>query len=237
MEKKILLIIPAYNEAENIVHTADSVKEKGLDLIVINDGSTDATAQVCEDHNIPHINSILNLGIGGAVQTGYKYADIMGYDIAVQFDGDGQHNIEDLEKLLEPILNDEADFCIGSRFLEESQDGFKSTATRRMGIYVISSLIKWCSGKNISDPTSGFRACNRTIIEQFAAGYPLEYPEPESIMYLLKNDFNIKEVAVVMHERANGKSSIGSWKNIYYMINVCLSIWLMSISKKGGKLR
>lgn len=230
---RVLLIIPAYNEEKNIIKVFESVKSYPIDIIVINDGSSDNTAGVCAKYNIPCINSILNLGIGGAVQTGYKYADLMQYDIAIQFDGDGQHNIADVNKLINAINSEGFDFCIGSRFLENSEDGFKSTFSRRMGIRLISFLIHKCTRQRISDPTSGYRAANKRIISIFANSYPTEYPEPESITFLLKQGFKIKEVPVRMNERTEGTSSIHSWKNIYYMINVCLSIFLINFSRKG----
>lgn len=235
-KNKTLLIIPAYNEEKNIKRVYDSVKSFPLDVIVINDGSTDDTAKVCLDNNIPCINSLLNLGIGGAVQTGYIYANIMEYEVAIQFDGDGQHNINDVNKLIEAIDKEGMDFCIGSRFLEESEKGFKSTFSRRIGIRIISHLIYICTRKRITDPTSGYRAANKKVISQFVELYPTEYPEPESITYLLKQGFRIKEVPVVMNERVEGNSSIHSWKNLYYMINVCISIFLVSFNRKGGGL-
>lgn len=229
--EKVLLIIPAYNEEENILKTYHSCMGKGKwDVIVINDGSKDSTLNICEEKDIPHINLIHNVGIGGAVQSGYKYAYEQGYDVAVQFDGDGQHNIEYLDRILEPLAKKEADLVIGSRFVEKNEEGFKSSASRRVGIKIISKLIGICTGKRITDPTSGFRAANRKVIHMFADSYPTEYPEPDSIVTLLKRECIVKEVPVVMNERSGGKSSIHSWKNVYYMLNVCLSILLTSIS-------
>ena len=236
--RKVLLIIPAYNEEKNIGKVYEKCKARDalVDVLVINDGSTDRTKDVLDTCNIPHIDLVQNVGIGGAVQAGYKYAYRNGYDIAIQFDGDGQHNIEFIDALVAPIENKEADFVIGSRFLKKDMEGFKSSASRRIGIKVISALLKICTGEKITDPTSGFRAANRKVIEKFSEYYPLEYPEPESIATLIKEGFLIKECPVIMNERKEGKSSIGSWKNVYYMINVCLSIILTSLSEKGKKL-
>lgn len=232
MKNKILLIIPAYNEQDNILSTVNAIKKynKNLDYIVINDGSTDNTTMICQKNKIKHINLIHNLGIGGAVQTGYKYALENNYDIAVQFDGDGQHNVEYVDKIVKPIIENKADIVIGSRFIEEKSK-FKSTKMRQAGINVISFIIKLFTGKKIYDTTSGFRACNRVLIHKFAVAYPNEYPEPVSTVTLLKQNFKIKEVAVEMNERAAGKSSIRSWKTVYYMINVILSIFIISLRR------
>jgi glycosyltransferase involved in cell wall biosynthesis len=230
--KKVLLIIPAYNEEENILKTCNKIKKenKNLDFIVINDGSKDRTLQILKENNLPHINLVHNLGIGGAVQTGYKYALENNYDIAVQFDGDGQHDVRYVEKLIKPILDGKADFTIGSRFIEELSK-FKSSKARRMGINIISWFIKLFTGKKIYDTTSGFRAVNKDIIRFFAMYYPIEYPEPVSTTELLKQGKRVKEVSVEMNEREGGVSSIRAWKNAYYMFNVILSIIIVSIRR------
>lgn len=233
MEKnKILLIIPAYNEEKNILKTCKKIEQhsKKFDYIVINDGSKDKTGEICRKNKIPCINLIHNLGIGGAVQTGYKYAYENNYDIAVQFDGDGQHDIRYVDKLVEPIESGKADFVIGSRFIQELSK-FKSTGARRMGINLISFFIKLFTGKKIYDTTSGFRAINKNIIKEFSNYYPIEYPEPVSTTTLLKEGYRAVEVPVEMSERECGVSSIRAWKNIYYMINVILSIFIVSIRR------
>lgn len=236
-ERKILLIIPAYNEEGNILKTYNKVvnynkknKEK-YDVIVINDGSTDNTSKICHDNGIPVVDLVRNLGIGGAVQTGYKYALKNGYDIAVQFDGDGQHDVNYIKNIIEPILKKEADLVIGSRFIDKSSSSFKSTFSRRAGISLISFVIKLKKGKKIFDTTSGFRAANKDVIGLFTANYPIEFPEPISTISVLQNNFKVEEVAVSMNKRETGKSSISSWKNVYYMINVILSILLMKRGK------
>lgn len=236
MKRKILIIIPAYNEESNILNTYNSIKNYNknnkfnYDVIVINDGSKDNTENILCDNGIPHIKLIHNLGIGGAVQTGYKYALEHDYDIAVQFDGDGQHDINYVKTIIDPIINGECDMCIGSRFVNKTKEGFKSSASRRLGINIISFNIKLKTNKKIYDTTSGFRAINRKIMKIFANNYPTEYPEPISTVRVIKNGYKVSEKPVIMHERAGGKSSIGSWKNAYYMINVILSILL---SKSG----
>ena len=237
MKNKVILVIPAYNEESNILTTYNSIlgynkqnKEK-YDVIVINDGSTDNTEKILTENNIPHIQLIHNLGIGGAVQTGYKYAYENGYDIAVQFDGDGQHDVNYVKDIISPIQKNEADFTIGSRFIDKKSSKFKSTAARQIGIKVISLAINLVTRQKIYDTTSGFRACNKNIIKLFAQDYPLEYPEPITTTELLKKEFKLKEIPVSMNERIGGVSSIKAWKNIYYMINVCLSIFVVGIRR------
>lgn len=236
-KNKILLIIPAYNEEECILNTYKKIIEynkknkTNYDVIVINDGSKDDTESILLNNNIPHIRLIQNLGIGGAVQTGYKYALENDYDIAIQYDGDGQHEISYVEKIIKPIEKGEANLVIGSRFIEKDDNNFKSTFARRIGINIISFFIKMLTGKKIYDPTSGFRAADKSIIELFANNYPTEYPEPVSEVSILKKKFKIKEVLVKMHERQGGKSSIHAWKNAYYMINVTISMFVESIKR------
>ena len=236
---KILLIIPAYNEQDNILKVVNSIKgfvstcnEYELDYIVINDGSTDLTQQVCEINDIKCINLVHNLGIGGAVQTGYIFAKINNYDIAVQFDGDGQHDINSIDNLLRPIINKESDFVIGSRFVNDKSK-FKSTFLRRIGIRYLSFIIQLCSKVVVRDCTSGYRAGNKDVIEFLASNYPVDFPEPESIISLSKANFEIKEVDANMFSRESGVSSISSWKSIYYMIKVSLAIFCTSFQRKA----
>ncbi len=230
--KKILLIIPAYNESENILSVYKNIvqynnkNKQNYDILVINDGSTDNTEEILCDNNINHIKLIHNLGIGGAVQTGYKFALENNYDIAVQFDGDGQHDVKYVKNIIEPIINKKANMVIGSRFIDSNTSKFKSSASRRAGIKIISKVIKIKTGKKIYDTTSGFRAVDSNIMKIFSESYPREYPEPISTVNILNNNLIVKEEPVAMHERVGGTSSIKSWKTIYYMINVILSILL-----------
>ena len=234
---KVLLIIPAYNEEKNILTVYKNICDYNkkaktkLDVVFINDGSVDATEKILCENKINHINSIQNLGIGGAVQTGYKYALYNDYDIAIQFDGDGQHNVNYVEALIKPILEENVDMAIGSRFIDSSSSEFKSSFLRRVGIKLISSCIHFKTRVRIYDTTSGFRASNKNAIAMFAIHYPLEYPEPISSVDVILSGMKIKEVPVSMNERLAGKSSINSWKNVYYMVNVVLSILL----RKKGK--
>lgn len=234
---KVLLIVPAYNEEKNIKATVDSIRsydtngKYSLDYIVINDGSKDRTMEVCKENTINCLTLIQNLGIGGAVQSGYLYALQKGYDIAVQFDGDGQHDIHSLDKLIEPILSNKVDFVVGSRFKEKT-DTFQSTFMRRLGIRYLSFMIRLVSGGIIKDPTSGFRAANREVIKYLTEDYPVDYPEPESIVALLKKGFRLEETQVNMFERTAGKSSINFGRSIYYMLKVSLAILCTSLQKE-----
>ena len=233
MSNKVLLIIPAYNEELSLIKTMQSITETKYDYIIINDGSTDKTPDIINEQHYNHINLINNLGIGGAVQTGYKYAYENDYDIAIQVDADGQHDISYLQDLIQPILGQKADLVIGSCFVSKDPKNQRSSKIRRLGIRFLSATFKLFSGKRIYDPTSGFRAANRRVIERFANNYPLEYPEPISNYELLRsNDFKIKEVPVKMNKRTTGKSSIHSWKSIYAAINVFLSIIIISLGRK-----
>ena len=236
---KVLIIIPAYNEELNIKNTVSKLMRYSkesintIDYVIINDGSTDKTLKICRESNYNVIPLINNLGIGGAVQTGYKYAKINNYDVAVQFDGDGQHNENYIDNLVKEIENGN-DFVIGSRFIENLSK-FKSSSPRRLGIRILSFLIKMCTGVKIYDPTSGFRAANKKIITLFSENYPLEYPEPESTVSLIRKGYKIKEIPVEMNEREFGKSSINPLKSIYYMFSVSIAIIITSIWKEGRK--
>lgn len=234
---KILLIIPAYNEESSIQKTMSIVKESNYDYIIINDGSTDSTAHILKTNHYNHINLLSNLGIGGAVQTGYKYAYDMDYDIAIQFDADGQHDISYLKTLIAPIIEQKADLVIGSCFIDKTtKNNQRSSKARRLGIHFLSNVIKTFSGKRIYDSTSGFRAANKRVIEYFAQNYPLEYPEPISNFELLRdNNYIIKEVPVKMHKRLHGKSSISAYKTLYAGFNVLLSIMILSLERKERK--
>ena len=237
MKEKILMILPAYNEEDNILKAYNKICEynnahkTNYDVIVINDCSTDNTLKICLDNKIPVIPLIHNLGIGGAVQTGYKYALENDYDVALQYDGDGQHDVKYVENIIRPILNGEADLVIGSRFIDDSSSKFKSSFARQLGIKIISFFIRLVSGKKIYDVTSGFRAAGRLVIEDFAKSYPIDYPEPITNAELLKKKYEIKEVPVSMNEREGGISSINSWKTVYFLINVVLSILVVGIRR------
>ncbi|WP_435925838.1 glycosyltransferase family 2 protein [Paenibacillus sp. DYY-L-2] len=219
---RILVIIPAFNEEGNLGTLIEKFRDINVDILVINDCSSDRTAEVCERYGIKHIDLPCNLGIGGAVQTGYKYAANNNYDIAIQIDGDGQHNPHYINELIDPIINEQADMVIGSRYI--AKEGFQSSFIRRVGIKHFTRLIKLLLKQNITDPTSGFRACNRRVIQFFSEKYPTDYPEPETIVTLLRNELKVVEVPVIMNSRENGVSSINKIKAVYYMIKVSLAI-------------
>lgn len=228
---KKLIIIPAYNEEENIVNTVRAIEKNAGDFeyVIINDCSTDKTKQICEDNGFNIINLPINLGIGGAVQTGYRYAYREGYDLAVQVDGDGQHDPIFLEKMAEYLVENNLDMVIGSRFI--NKEGFQSSGTRRIGIKYFTVLIKILTGTKITDPTSGLRMVNKTVMKRFAYDYPKDYPEPESVVAILRDNKNVEEIPVIMKAREGGVSSISPKKSIYYMIKVTLAILIERVRK------
>lgn len=228
---KKLVIIPAYNEAGNIVKTVQDVMEcaKSFDYIIVNDCSTDHTMEICRENGYNILNLPVNMGIGGAVQTGYLYAVQNHYDVVVQFDGDGQHNAKYLEQMAEQLLKGNFHMVIGSRFIEKK--GFQSSGLRRLGIRYFTWLIKLFTGHHISDPTSGMRMINREILTLFSRDYPKDYPEPESVTTILKMKKKVAEMPVKMNEREEGVSSISKVKAVYYMIKVSLAICIAAIRK------
>lgn len=236
--QKVLIIIPAYNEEEAlplVVSNILKIKIKGvkLDYVIINDGSLDNTLNVCKANNYNYLNLVNNLGIGGAVQTGYKYAYYKGYDIAIQFDGDNQHDASFFGALINEVNNGN-DLIIGSRYIGNLSQ-FQSSFIRRFGGRFLSNLIYFLTKKRIYDVTSGFRACNYNLIKYFAFNYPLDYPEPDSLVQALKLGFKVKEIPVIMHERKTGKSSLNIISGAYYMIKVTFAIIIASLSTRGGK--
>lgn len=229
---KILIIIPAYNEQKNLEHVIGNLQSAvpDMDYLIINDCSRDDTEKLCKEKGYNFISLPINLGIGGGVQTGYKYAWEYGYDIAVQHDGDGQHDPEYMKAVIDPLLRGQADIAIGSRFLERK--GFQSSAFRRLGIKFLSSLVWLCCGAKVKDVTSGFRAVNREYIRFYAEEYPSDYPEPEAIVTASLNGARIKEVPVMMRERENGVSSINLKKSVYYMIKVSVAIIVCRLTNR-----
>jgi len=225
---RVLVIVPAYNEAANIVQVIESLRRKysAADVLVVDDGSTDGTGAVAEKTGQARVVRLpCNLGIGGAVQTGFKLACREGYDAAVQFDGDGQHLASEIDSLLAPLVSDQADVVIGSRFGREGR-GFKSTWARLLGIKFFAMVNSLLIGQRISDNTSGFRAYNRPALRFLADHYPVDYPEPEAVILLGKNDFRLREVPVRMHQRQGGVSSIRGLWTVFYMLKVLLGIFM-----------
>ena len=226
-----LIIIPAFNEESNIEKTVSAIKKTAVDFdyVVINDCSGDKTIEICEKNCFNIVNLPINLGIGGAVQTGYKYAYKMGYDVAVQVDGDGQHDPEFLNQMAEYLMSHQLDMVIGSRFIKK--EGFQSSRIRRVGIVFFSFLIKILTGKLITDPTSGLRMIGRNAIALFAIDYPRDYPEPETVVAVLRRGMKVEEIPVIMHERMGGVSSISLKKSVYYMVKVTLAILIERFRK------
>lgn len=228
---KKLVIIPAFNEEGNLEKTIKDIKDNApdFDYVIINDCSTDKTLEMCRRHGFSYLNLPVNLGIGGAVQTGYRYAYYHGYDIAVQFDGDGQHSASHLEDMVTTLIDTESDMVIGSRFIEK--EGFQSSGLRRIGIKYFTGLIKLLTGKKITDPTSGMRMVNKKLLEKFTDEYPKDYPEPESVVTILAEKYNVTEIPVVMNEREEGVSSISLKNSVYYMIKVSFAILIARMKK------
>lgn len=232
---KKLIIIPAYNESESIKSTVEDIVNNadGFDYIVINDCSTDDTAKICQDNHFNYLSLPVNLGIGGAVQTGYMYAYRNNYDVAVQVDGDGQHDVRFLSEMVSHIEKNKLDMVIGSRFID--REGFQSSAMRRFGINYFTGLIKLCTGKKITDPTSGLRMVGKNIIAEFAKEYPKDYPEPETVVSILRKGYKVEEIPVIMRERQGGVSSISLKKSVYYMVKVTLAILVEILRKRERK--
>lgn len=222
----LLVIVPAYNEAENIDYVINDIRKHSpqADILVVNDGSIDSTEEVANKAGVTVINHPFNMGIGAAMQTGYRYAEGKGYDVAIQVDGDGQHPPDQIHLLLKPVIKGKADMVIGSRFLGEGD--YVPSLARSIGIRVFSWMLSLITGEKVTDPTSGFRAVNREVIRFFAKNYPEDYPEVEAIVLLHKAGFNMVEVPVRMKARVWGKSSITYFHAAYYMVKVLLAIFI-----------
>lgn len=234
VKPKVIVIVPAYNEADIILTTVKSLEniKKKVDYVVVNDGSSDNTLDLLRDNDIPHVNLINNLGIGGCVQAGYKYAMLRDYDIAIQFDGDNQHDARDIPKIIEEVSR--CDMVIGSRFVgaDESGNTFVSSMPRRIGIKLLSALIELTTGAKIKDVTSGYRAVNKKVLKRFTEAYPSDYPEPETIAQIALLGYDIREVPVRMHKRTTGRSSIAPLRGAYYILKVSMSIILLKLTFK-----
>jgi len=230
--KKILVIIPAYNEEESVAKVVEEVKIylPEVDVLVVNDGSVDNTSEKAKAKGTTVLDLPFNLGIGGAMQAGYKYAFDKDYDIAIQVDGDGQHDPKEIRVLLNTLKEREVDMVIGSRFIGESE--FKSSMMRRVGIAIFSKVISLIVGEKITDPTSGFRAVNQKAIQLFVLDYPQDYPEPEVLVLLHRCGLKMAEVPVGMAKRYTGESSITKVRSVYYMIKVLLAIFIDCFKKR-----
>ncbi|MEN8265281.1 MAG: glycosyltransferase family 2 protein [Nitrospirota bacterium] len=228
---KILVIIPAYNEAGNIENVIDDLRQNfpQAEPLVINDGSSDRTSRIAHDLGAKVIDLPFNLGIGGAVQTGFKYAFDNNYDAAIQFDGDCQHMAEEIGKIVKPV-SEGADFVIGSRFLDTNL--YDMPFTRKIGSTVFARVISFICGQRLTDTTSGFRAYGKRTIELFNIYYPEDYPEVEALIVANKNKLHIREVPVRMRQRSAGKSSITALRSVYYMIKVLLAVFIGVLKKR-----
>lgn len=225
-------MIPAYNEEASIEQIIVEIRTlyPAIDILVIDDGSHDQTFLIAKSTGAKVIHLPYNLGIGGAVQTGYKYAAYHGYDATIQIDGDAQHDPASIAAVLAPILDGSLDMCIGSRFLAPPTS-FKSTPMRRLGIRFFVHLLGGLTGVQLTDPTAGFRATGKKLTELFANDYPIDFPEPEAIKLAARFKAKIGEVPANMRERAGGKSSIRYLSTLYYMIKVTFAILIDSLRR------
>ena len=219
-------IVPAYNEERNIVRVLAELRalDPGLEVVVVSDGSTDRTADVADEAGAHVVRLPFNLGIGGAVQTGFRFAWEQGYELAVRLDGDGQHDASQLAAVIAPIVAGEADIAVGSRFI--GYGAYRSTAARRVGIRILAWVVSRIARQRVTDTTSGFQALNRRGIALYAGDLPRDYPEVEGLVMAFRHHLRVTEVAVTMREREHGRSSIGALASIYYMIKVLLAVFV-----------
>jgi glycosyltransferase involved in cell wall biosynthesis len=229
---QVLIIIPAYNEAGSIGQVLDEIRAfmPTADLLVISDGSTDATAAIARERGAMVVELSQNLGIGGAMQTGYRYAACHGYRAAVQIDADGQHDVRELPPLLAAVLAGEVDLAVGSRYVADS--GYQGALSRRIGSWLLARWVRLMTGQLIHDPTSGFRVASARVIALFAEEYPVDYPEVESLVHLRRRGFTVREWPVKMRSRTAGRSSITPWKSVEYMIKVGLAVWIQRLRRE-----
>ena len=228
---RTLLIIPAYNEEESIQRVIQELKyfqskNKDIDFVIVNDGSTDRTLEVCRTEKVKIIDLPINLGLAGAFETGMKYANMKNYDIAIQFDADGQHRSESIPLMIKEI-NKGSDIVIGSRFVDEK----KPLSLRMIGSYFISFAIKITTRKKIVDPTSGLRAFNRKMIDVYIKNSNMT-PEPDTISYFLKNNAVITEIQATMRDRIGGESYLTFSKSVKYMLRMTISILILQLFRK-----
>jgi glycosyltransferase involved in cell wall biosynthesis len=221
-----IAIVPALNEERNIGRVLDELRafDPGLEVVVVSDGSVDRTAAVAAEHGAHVLSLPFNLGIGGAVQTGFRFAWERGYQLAVRCDGDAQHDPAELPKVMAPVLAGEADIAVGSRF--SGGEGYRSSATRRLGIRLLALVVSAIARQRVTDTTSGFQALNRRALGLFAADYPHDYPEVEGMVMTIRHRLRLVEVPVRMREREHGTSSITALRSIYYMAKVLLALFV-----------
>jgi hypothetical protein len=230
--QRLIAIVPAWNESGAIGKVVDEIKgfDPAIDVVVIDDCSTDDTAEVAESRGATVLRLPFNVGIGGAVQTGFRYALEEGYDVAVRLDGDGQHAASEITKILGPVDSGDADLVIGSRFVDP--DGtYRPPFARRIGIGVFARLVSILGGQRVTDTTSGFVALDRTGIELFAREFPHDYPEVEATLVALRSGLRVTQVQVDMRERTTGSSSITFVRSLYYIIKVMLALLVASLRR------
>ncbi len=227
---KTLVIVPAYNEAESIEKVIRSLWEEcpATDFVVVNDGSSDGTAEICRSLDAPLLNLPVNLGLSGAFQTGMRYAFEKGYDAAIQFDADGQHDVRKIQPMIQRMEESGADIIIGSRFT----DCRKPNSMRMLGSRLLSFVIRLTTGQKVADPTSGMRLYGPKVLKQFASC--LNYgPEPDTVAFLIRQGAKVEELQVEMHEREAGQSYLTAAKSARYMMNMFVSILLVQFFRKG----
>ena len=226
-ELRRVAIVPALNEERALPGVIDELRafDPGLDIVVVDDGSVDGTAAVARAKGARVLRLPFNVGIGGAVQTGFRFAFENDYDLAVRVDGDGQHDASQLGRLVAPVLAGEVDIAVGSRFASDTE-GFRSSRARRVGIRLLARIVSGIVGQRVTDTTSGFQAVNKHGIALFARDYPHEYPEVEATVMVFRHRLRLCEVPVTMRERGGGRSSITSLRSVYYMVKVLLAIFV-----------
>jgi glycosyltransferase involved in cell wall biosynthesis len=223
---KRIAIVPAYNEERNVGRVLAELRafDPGLEVVVVSDGSTDRTAAVAEAAGAHVIRLPFNLGIGGAVQTGFRFAWEEGFELAVRVDGDGQHDPSQLGAVIAPVVAGEADIVVGSRFA--STGGYRSSAARRIGIRILARVVSLIARQRLTDTTSGFQALNRRAIGLYASDLPHDYPEVEGLVMAIRHRVRLCEVPVTMREREHGRSSIGALASVYYMVKILLALFV-----------
>ena len=231
-----IAIVPAYNEQGAIGAVIDEIRafDSAFDVLVVDDASHDATAETARAHGARVVSLPFNLGIGGAVQTGFRFAAQHGYDLAARVDGDGQHDPAELGPLIEAVVHGDADICVGSRFV--GAEGYRSSRSRRVGIRILARTVSLLTGQRVTDTTSGFQVLDRKAIELFAADYPHDYPEVEAALMLHKHRLRLSELPVRMRERTAGRSSIRGVRTVYYMAKVMLAILIGALRRRATPL-